>query len=107
MITRKAFVTKLQKMHPDVVLFEGYRRSTEQSGGYRGAAAEGALEKVIEGGVVGFSQSHYYTPRGMCYETPKWFRQLYTDLAWGTGDITVGSILYALACAKKPAKKAA
>ncbi len=96
MITRKALIQNLQAMNLDTVLLEGFRRSTGQSGGYRGHAAEVALEKVITG-VSHFSQAHYYTVREHRHDTPKWFRQLYTELAWATGDITPGSILQALA----------
>lgn len=96
MITRKALVAKLKSMNLDQVLFAGIHRSTEQSGGYRGKAAQAALDKLITG-VSSFAQAHYHTVRGLRRDTPKWFRQLYTEIAWATGDVTPGSILAALA----------
>lgn len=96
MITRQALVAKLQKMPPDMVLFAGIHRSTEQSGGWRGNAAHSSLQKVIEG-VSSFNQSQYHTVRGVRKETPKWFRQLYTEITWGHGDVTTGTILAAIA----------
>lgn len=96
MITRKALVAKLQKMSPDVVLFASIHRSTEQAGGWRGNAAQSSLQKVIEG-VSSFNQSQYHTARGVRKDTPKWFRQLYTELTWATGDVTPGTILAAIA----------
>lgn len=94
MITRKSLIEKLQKMNLDQVLFPGYRRPRHTTGDYHGYAAENALRELI--GVDIFNQMTYLTVRGISKANPKWFRQLYTDLAWDTGDITPGSILQAL-----------
>lgn len=95
-IARKALIAKLQKMTPDLILFAGIHRSTEQAGGWRGNAAQVSLQKVIEG-VGSFNQSQYHTVRGIRRDTPKWFRQLYTEIAWEHGDVTPGTILAAIA----------
>ena len=95
MITRKALIQKLKDMNLDTVLFQGARRVQHTSGDYHGHDAEYVLRKLI--GVDVFNQLTYRTVRGIQKQTPKWFRQLYADLAWGHGDITPGSILYALA----------
>lgn len=92
MITRKALIAKLQSMDLDQVLFQGARRSSVADGKWH--AAQVSLEKIIEG--VTFGASTYTTKSGLLKQAPMWFRQMYTNISWDTGDITPGSILQAL-----------
>jgi len=91
MITKKSLIAKLQSMNLDEILFQGARRDSKLGGKWH--AAQVALENVIEGT---FGQSTYATKRGLLKETPKWFRQMYTNIMWDQGDVTPGSILQAL-----------
>jgi len=91
MITKKALIAKLQSMNLDQVLFQGARRSSFAHS--KGHATQVSLEKIIEGT---FGQTTYTTKRGILKETPKWFRQMYTNVSWDSGDVTPGSILQAL-----------
>ncbi len=91
MITKKALIAKLQSMNLDEVLFQGARRSSFDHGKWH--AAQVALGKIIGGC---FGQSTYTTKRGSLKDTPKWFRQMYTNITWDSGDVTPGSILQAL-----------
>jgi hypothetical protein len=90
MITRKTLIAKLDAMNLDTVLLAGFHRTPN----YRGDAAEKALRPLI--GIETFNQREHITARGTAKANPTWLKQLYTDLSWATGDITAGSILYAL-----------
>jgi hypothetical protein len=91
MITKKALIAKLQTMNLDEILYQGARRSS--FGHSKWHAAQVALEKIIEGN---FGQSAYTTKRGTLKQAPKWFKQMYTNISWDSGDITPGAILQAL-----------
>jgi hypothetical protein len=91
MITKKALIAKLQTMDLDEILFQGARRDSKSGGKWH--ATQVALEKIITGN---FGQSTYATKRGTLKETPKWFRQMYVNISWDSGDVTPGSILQAL-----------
>jgi hypothetical protein len=90
MVTRKELVKRLQEMNLDEVLFSGERRSVQ----WAGRAAQVALEKLLPG--LSFGQSNYCTKRGLLKNNPKWFTQMYVNIAWATGNVTPGSILQAL-----------
>ena len=94
MITRKALVAKLKAMNLDNVLIPWQRRASEAAGSYRGYDAEKVLIPLLE--VPHMSQRNFFTKRGCQKENPKWLKQLYTDIAWSSGDITPGSILQAI-----------
>jgi hypothetical protein len=89
-ITRKALIATCQSMNLDEVLFSAQRRSAN----HRGHAVEVALSRFI---ATAFGQQYHATKNGAKQvKNPKWFQQLYTDLAWSSGDITPGAILQAL-----------
>lgn len=89
-ITRKALIAACQSMNLDTVLFDVNRRTTQ----HRGHAVEVALSHFVK---TTFGQKFHATHNGASQiENPKWFKQLYTDLAWSANDITPGSILQAL-----------
>lgn len=90
-ITRKGLIDACQKMDLDMVLFSAQRRTPTQ---HRGYAVEVGLSRFIS---TSFGQQYHAICGGAAQvENPKWFKQLYTDLAWSTGDITPGAILQAL-----------
>lgn len=91
MITRKALKAKLQAMDNNHVLCAGVKRTSN----HRGYAVEVGLKSLV-GDNTTFGQSTHCTGLGKLHNNPKWFVQLYTDLMWATGDVTVGSVLYAL-----------
>lgn len=89
-ITRKALITTCQSMNLDEVLFSTQQRTPQ----HRGYAVERALARFIN---TAFGQQYHATKNGAAQAAnPKWFKQLYTDLAWGTSDITPSVILEAL-----------
>lgn len=89
--TKKALVTACQSMDLDTVLFDANRRSSNN----RGHAVEVALSHFF---TTTFGQQFHAVRDGEAQvANPKWFKQLYTDLAWSAYDITPGSILQALA----------
>lgn len=89
--TKKALIAACQRMDLDTVLFDANRRSSNN----RGHAVEVALSHFF---TTTFSQQFHAVRGGAAQVTnPKWFKQLYTDLAWSANDITPGSILQALA----------
>lgn len=90
LITRKALAAKLQDMDLSMVLIPGCKRTSN----WRGYAAVEALRNLI--GIETFAQATHVTRSGNVVQNPKWFKQLFTDLEWSTGDITPGSILQAL-----------
>lgn len=91
MITRKALIATCQSMNLDEMLFSCQRRTPTQ---HRGYAVEIALAPFVG---TTFGQKYHATKNGAKQvENPKWFKQLYTDLAWSSCDITPGAILQAL-----------
>lgn len=89
-ITRKALIDACQQMNLDEVLFSAQRRTSN----HRGHAVEVALAHFI---ATTFGQQYHATRNGAKQaKNPKWFQQLYTDLAWSSADITPGAILQAL-----------
>jgi len=90
MLTRKSLIAKLKQMEPGAILFDGSRRSFQ----HRGYAVEIALKRFLPH--TTFGQTQHATGMGSAKKNPKWFTQLYVDLAWATGDITPWAILQAL-----------
>lgn len=89
-ISRKALIAACRDMDLNTVLFDANRRTTQ----HRGHAVEVALSHFVK---TTFGQKYHATRNGAAQvENPKWFKQLYTDLAWDTNDITPGAILQAL-----------
>lgn len=89
-ITRKALIAACQHMNLDTVLFSAQRRTAQ----HRGRAVEVALASFVR---VAFGQQFHAVRDGAAQAAnPKWFKQLYTDLAWSAEDITPGAILQAL-----------
>lgn len=95
--SRKALITKLEAMNPAQVLFPAWKRDSN----HRGYAVEQALKEFF--GDVSFGQATHCVGLGSLKKNPKWFVQLYVDLAYDNKDITPGYILYFLNW--KPAKK--
>lgn len=90
MITRKALLEMLRQLPSTQVLFDASRRTPNN----RGWAVEQALKRFMPN--VVFGQTTYCMPRGSMKNTPKWFRQLYAELAWSAADITPRLILHHL-----------
>lgn len=91
MISKKALIAALKSMDLATVLCPSYRRSAN----HRGYAVEVALASFVD---VSFGQASHSSKRcDKLVNNPRWFRQLYTDLSWASGDVTVYSILQALA----------
>lgn len=89
--TQEEIIAECQSMDLSEVLFSAQRRTPTQ---HRGYAVEIALARFVG---TTFGQQFHATQNGASQvENPTWFKQLYTDLAWSTGDITPGAILQAL-----------
>lgn len=90
-ITKKALIAACKNMEFGEVLFSAQRRTNN----HRGYAVEVALSHFF---TTTFGQQFHAVRNGAAQvANPRWFRQLYTDLAWSAEDITPMAILQALA----------
>jgi hypothetical protein len=99
MITRKALIDQLEAMDPNAVLL----RAGERSAQHQGHAVERALARFL--GDMSFGQATHCVGQGKLQANPKWFKQLYTDIAHDCHDVTPGWILYFLNWKPSAAKK--